>query len=181
MIVTVVELAISDTGIAAILPFQAGVSHPVLQGNNGPWGHSGHAAFAFDFRMDTGTLVIAARAGQVVKAVDSFFDDNGSPSEENFVVIRHDNGTYGRYYHLAHEGSMVTEGQWVSQGQPVALSGNTGASAGPHLHFDITGECYEWGCKTLPVSFDNICGRQVASVPVAGDSVGACPIPRVER
>ena len=85
--------------------------------------------------------MLAARAG-VVMQVESDFDKAGLNREKyggraNFVRILHDDGTMALYAHLKPEGVMVRVGQRVQAGQQIGLSGNTGFTTGPHLHFAI--------------------------------------------
>jgi len=53
------------------------------------------------------------------------------------VLIRHDDGTLGHYCHLKKGGVVVHPGQRVKTGEMIALSGSTGFSSGPHLHFCV--------------------------------------------
>jgi murein DD-endopeptidase MepM/ murein hydrolase activator NlpD len=145
-----------DAGDASyLLPFPTGDSARLIQGNNGPWGHTGHAAYAFDFVMPIGSSVAAARRGRVVAIEEQFIDGKRTPGQENYVVVRHADRTFARYYHLTKDGALVDVGQDVAAGQIIGRSGNTGASAGPHLHFDVTRDCREWGCQTIQIRFRN--------------------------
>jgi murein DD-endopeptidase MepM/ murein hydrolase activator NlpD len=138
------------------LPIPVGDSARLIQGNNGPYGHEGHAAYAFDFILKIGSNVVAARTGVVVAAEERFRDATRKPGEENFVIVHHGDSTYARYYHLTTDGALVGVGDSVHAGDTIARSGDTGASAGPHLHFDVTRGCYRWGCGTIPVAFANV-------------------------
>ncbi|MGL5540329.1 MAG: peptidoglycan DD-metalloendopeptidase family protein [Erysipelotrichaceae bacterium] len=81
-----------------------------------------------DFSAATGTSVKAADGGKVVFA-------GWDPIAGNLVTILHDNGSKTLY---AHNSSIkVSVGQRVAQGQVIALSGSTGLSTGPHVHFEI--------------------------------------------
>ena len=81
-----------------------------------------------DWATPTGTAVMASSAGTVTRA--------GWGSGYGYVVyINHADGRQTRYGHLSKV--LVSVGQTVSQGQKIALSGNTGVSTGPHLHFEI--------------------------------------------
>jgi murein DD-endopeptidase MepM/ murein hydrolase activator NlpD len=51
--------------------------------------------------------------------------------------VQHVDGSVARYIHLQKRGALVKLGDEVRQGQRIALSGNTGQTGGPHLHFDV--------------------------------------------
>lgn len=81
-----------------------------------------------DWAVPTGTAVFASCGGTVAKA--------GWGSGYGYVVyINHEDGRQTRYGHLSKV--LVKAGQTVKQGERIALSGNTGVSTGPHLHFEI--------------------------------------------
>ena len=108
----------------------------------GPSGtHTGMVRWAWDFALPIGTPIVAARDGIIAAAVDSFSGSGRRISDKpraNFVVVRHTDGTYSRYYHLEQGSNAVRVGDTVVAGQTIARSGNTGFSSGPHLHFDVT-------------------------------------------
>jgi murein DD-endopeptidase MepM/ murein hydrolase activator NlpD len=81
-----------------------------------------------DYRASTGTPITAISDGRVILARDFFF-------EGNFLVIDHGQGLLSLYMHLS--AFKVKEGDRVSKGQLVALSGGTGRSTGPHLHLGV--------------------------------------------
>jgi murein DD-endopeptidase MepM/ murein hydrolase activator NlpD len=102
-----------------------------------------------------GTVPIASRAGTVTRITDTFEDNTGVPGEENVVGITHDDGSQALYFHLAESGAMVAMGQVVRQGDVIALSGNSGNSTKPHLHFLVVGPPGTAGVGTLPITFNN--------------------------
>ena len=81
-----------------------------------------------DWATPTGTPVYASCGGTVTRA--------GWGSGYGYVVyIDHEDGRQTRYGHLSKV--LVSVGDTVKQGERIALSGNTGVSTGPHLHFEI--------------------------------------------
>ena len=105
-----------------IRPIAGGIKTQCLHGYN-----------AVDLGTPRGTHVMAAADGVVIVARSSGY--NGGYGE--YVAINHPNGTQTVYGHLSKV--YVTQGEEVTQGQVIALSGNTGDSTGPHLHFEIRG------------------------------------------
>ncbi|MET9855780.1 M23 family metallopeptidase [Streptomyces sp. NPDC006450] len=105
--------------------------------------HSGQ-----DFAVPVGTPVDAVSAGTVVKAGPNGGGDG--PAYGNAIVIKHANNTYSQYAHLSK--IQVKIGEKVSKGERIALSGNTGNSSGPHLHFEIR-TTPNYGSAVNPVSF----------------------------
>jgi murein DD-endopeptidase MepM/ murein hydrolase activator NlpD len=81
-----------------------------------------------DYRVSSGTEVAAVNSGRVILARPMFF-------EGNWVVIDHGQGLLTLYLHLSK--FSVKEGDEVSKGQPIGLSGGTGRATGPHLHLAV--------------------------------------------
>jgi len=92
-----------------------------------------HGYNAIDIGTPVGTTLYAAAAGQIIIAKHSGW--NGGYGK--YVVISHNNGTQTVYGHMSQV--IVDEGETVAQGQVIGLSGNTGHSTGPHVHFEIRG------------------------------------------
>ena len=81
-----------------------------------------------DWAVPIGTTVMASSSGTVARA--------GWVSGYGYAVyINHPDGRQTRYGHCSRV--LVSPGQYVTQGQAIAYSGNTGRSTGPHLHFEI--------------------------------------------
>lgn len=81
-----------------------------------------------DWACPVGTTIYASSAGTVVRA-----DYNGAYGYN--VLISHPDGRMTRYAHCSK--LLVSAGDYVEQGETIALSGNTGRSTGPHVHFEI--------------------------------------------
>jgi len=98
----------------------------VFQYSNGGRDTSIHAGV--DFGVPTGTQVAACGAGRVILAAARVVTGNS-------VVIEHAPGIYSLYYHL--DSINVQEGAIVQAGTLIGLSGSTGLSTGPHLHWEV--------------------------------------------
>lgn len=81
-----------------------------------------------DIVVDTGTQIRAAMSGRVA---DAGYNGNYG----NYVIMSHTDGFQTLYGHLT--SYSVVKGQQVAQGAVIGLSGNTGYSTGPHLHFGL--------------------------------------------
>jgi murein DD-endopeptidase MepM/ murein hydrolase activator NlpD len=81
-----------------------------------------------DFTVPHGTPVLTSAGGRVVFA-------RGLDIHGNCVIVDHGWGVFSSYSHLRE--MFVVPGQMVLQGEVVGLSGNTGRSTGPHLHWEI--------------------------------------------
>ena len=96
--------------------------------------HSG-----IDIYCEIGTQIRAAKSGDVYTVVNKYSNDDhptsGTASYGNYLMIHHDDGTYAIYAHLSPNG--ITSSNRVAQGDPIALSGSSGNTTGPHLHFQV--------------------------------------------
>ncbi len=90
-------------------------------------GHNG-----YDYSTGRGMTVLAAAPGEVVFAGSA---PSGCATPLKYVCIEHENGYRTFYLHL--DGICVRKGELVEAGDPVGISGNTGCSLAPHLHFAV--------------------------------------------
>ncbi|MDN6865082.1 MULTISPECIES: peptidoglycan DD-metalloendopeptidase family protein [Pseudomonas] len=138
------------------LPWRGGPFR-LTQGPNGSFSHTDpKSRYAMDIAMPEGTPIIAARGGVVVKTENQQAGRGGDASG-NFVRVQHDDGTQGVYLHLRQGSVSVKVGQRVVVGSPLGLSGNTGNSSGPHLHF-VVQRATEAGLVSIPYEFNQPVG-----------------------
>ena len=94
-------------------------------------------------------------------------------------MVLHDDWTTGEYYHLKKDGVLVEVGDRVVAGQKIGLSGNTGNSALPHLHFGVY-RAAPWGSfHSVPVHFSSADG--IVRKPRRGRLYQAVSIPSSAR
>lgn len=113
-----------ETGYA--MPVQGRLSSPFGWRNISVNGNRFHGGV--DIAANSGTRVVAARSGRVTRA--GWWGTYGY-----VVVIDHGDGSETRYAHLSTY--AVNAGEVVRQGDHIGAVGSTGASTGPHLHFEI--------------------------------------------
>ncbi|WP_326720233.1 M23 family metallopeptidase [Streptomyces sp. NBC_00243] len=105
------------------------------------WSSGSHTGI--DFHAASGTSVHAVGSGTVVEA-------GWGGAYGNNIVIKMNDGTYTQYGHLSSIG--VSVGQTVTPGQQIGLSGSTGNTTGPHLHFEARTTA-EYGSDIDPVAY----------------------------
>lgn len=108
-----------------------------------------------DFAAPTGTPVYAS--GDSTVQTKRF-----SRSAGNMVVLDHGEGMVTRYFHLDDFADGLENGRSVRQGETIGYVGSTGASTGPHLHYEIIVD----GEKLDPLTFDT-----TTVEPLSGDGI----------
>ena len=117
-----------------------------------PKGHSG-----IDYGCPEGTEVLASSDGIVMRAAYA------ATGYGNYVIIRHGEEIGTVYAHL--KMSFVSVGAKVSQGDVIGLSGNTGNSTGPHLHFEARTVWSDYTKHFDPMLLPLICVNDTATQP----------------
>ncbi len=123
----IIEVGTKETGTGTgnlMLPVE---DYVLTSGFKWRWGrlHGG-----VDLAVEEGTPVSAADNGKVIVAETGYGGGYG-----NYVILDHQNGLKTLYGHNSE--LLVSVGDIVKKGETIALSGNTGNSTGPHLHFEI--------------------------------------------
>ena len=128
-------LSSSSPNYNAITSYFGGRESPV------PGASTNHRGI--DIGVSTGTPVYASADGYVL-------DVQYTNARGLFVLIKHGDNLYTRYQHLS--SASVSAGQYVSRGQQIARSGNTGIGSGPHLHFEVLTQPY-YGYEVNPLNY----------------------------
>lgn len=144
-----------DNSYIYTLPFENKKKVFLIQAYESWFSHKGERAL--DFKVKQGTKICAARDG-IVTAMREDSEKGGlkpeNLSDGNYVTIQHNDSSVAHYWHLQKDGVTVNVGDTVKVGQWIGLSGNTGYSAFPHLHFEVQGYNASGEYKQLATRFN---------------------------
>lgn len=112
-----------------------------------------------------GQELIAPADGTVVYAVDGVHDNipgemNRMFAPGNLVVIKHAEKEYSLFAHFKQNSIRVKVGEKVKQGQTLGLSGNSGNSSEPHLHFQVQNTPFFSSEASMKVFFEMVTAKQ---------------------
>ncbi|HEX6171571.1 MAG TPA: M23 family metallopeptidase [Chitinophagaceae bacterium] len=145
---------IDDSSYIYSLPFENKKKVFLIQAYDSKMSHKGE--LALDFKVKKKTKICAAREGVVIAARGDSEKGGLKPenmSDGNHISIKHYDGSIAHYWHLIKDGVLVNVGDTVTKGQVIGLTGNTGYSAFPHLHFEVIGYDGTGAYKQLPTRF----------------------------
>ena len=141
------------------LPYPKGKRYKIIQSFGGRFSHNlEHSKYAIDFGLQIGDTITAARSGIVI-LVKEDSKTHGKTRDyidyANKIKILHDDGTIADYVHLDFNGALVKVGDQVKTGQPIGISGLTGFTTLPHLHFVV----YKEQSVAIPIFFKKHKGK----------------------
>ncbi|MEM6686415.1 MAG: M23 family metallopeptidase [Bacteroidota bacterium] len=145
-----------------LLPYKP--KRKLIQGNFGNFSHNHAGSFhAFDFGTKIGDTIYAAREGKVISIKDDSKKHGRTRKFSNFanyIVIMHDDETTAHYYHLDYKGVLVANGDTVTRGQAIGISGMTGFTTVQHLHFVVRIPTEDKGNISIPIEFEGFEGKK---------------------
>lgn len=131
----------------------------ILQGFHGSFSHDHDMSrFALDFSLPVGDTLYAAASGYVVEVVEGYKyggkDESWIEFGNKIIFYNPASNRFFLYSHLVQNGSFVSRGEYIEAGQPIGLSGNTGFSTKPHLHFAVlAADKLRDGLTSIPFDF----------------------------
>ncbi|MFI5187032.1 MAG: M23 family metallopeptidase [Chitinophagales bacterium] len=141
------------------LPFPKNRSYKIIQGYNGSHSHNAdNSRHAIDFSLKINDTVCSAADGYVVGVVKDY--SLGGTTKDwidysNYITIYHPKcGLFSQYVHLIKNGSFVKVGDTVTKGQSIGLSGMTGYTTVPHLHFNVLKPDKKEGWVSTDIEFE---------------------------
>ena len=150
------ELVISSNKIKS-LPYSKRQSYKLLQGNNSTPSHNSNLSrYAFDFTMSIGDTIASSQDGYVIAVIDGYngwgYSDKWKSYGNQVMIYDTVSHLFTMYGHLKQHGSLVKVGEYVTIGQPIALSGKTGQTSEEHLHFNVLqADSGKSGLKSYPL------------------------------
>lgn len=148
-----------DSSFNYAFPFLKAYTSKIIQGYNGNFSHFGSfSAKTLDFDMKIGDTIVAARDGIVAKIMVKHNKQGTTEAFKkygNYIMIYHSDNTFSQYVHLKQYGNLVEVGDSIKANQPIALSGFTGMTTVPHLHFGVY-KSTKNGLVSIPVILDSI-------------------------
>lgn len=135
------------------LPFPRGKRYKIIQSFGGNFSHNKtHSRYALDIGTQIGDTITAARPGTVVFVKEDSKEHCRTPKcadKGNKIIVVHDDGSLAHYVHLDFEGALVEVGEHIEDSQPIGISGMTGFTTTPHLHFVLL----KPGSVSIPFKF----------------------------
>ena len=127
-----------DAAFQYHLPYSKNAVFTVSQGYQGSISHQNK--FALDFSMPSGTTIYSSREGTVLDVVEN--NSQGCATQDcakydNYIIIRHSDGSFAKYAHIKADGAVVAIGDVISLGQLIGYTGKTGWTDAPTLHFEV--------------------------------------------
>jgi murein DD-endopeptidase MepM/ murein hydrolase activator NlpD len=143
-----------DSSYIYSLPFKQGKRVFLIQAYDSKMSHN--REFALDFKVKKSTRIFASREGVVIGLRED--SDRGGLKDENlsdgnYISIKHPDESIAHYWHLQKDGVLVNLGDTIKKRQAIAISGNTGYSAFPHLHLEVQGYDSNGNYQQLPTRF----------------------------
>ena len=141
------------------LPIPENKAVQIVQGYNGSYSHfKATSKFAIDFELNVGDTIFAAYEGFAVQVREGYTKGGNDikllDHANNIIIYNPQTGLFFQYSHLAFQGALVEVGEWVKQGQPIGISGMTGYTDIPHLHFNVLApDPRELRLISVPVDF----------------------------
>ena len=159
------------------LPTPAGYRWVVTQGPYGAYSHWGRAVHAYDIAPSgeggkAARWVVAMRPG-VVHAFDLGLGQ--TPHRRifgNYITLRHDDGEFSHYAHLKTGSFLVSTGQRVEAGQPLAQVGTSGFSFGVHVHVQVT-RALSISSPSIPFRFEDLPSAKPRGTVISRNSAPA--------
>ncbi|WP_411767087.1 M23 family metallopeptidase [Winogradskyella sp. A3E31] len=153
-----------DTTYNYALPFLKDYKSSIIQGYNGQFSHKGQfSSKTLDFSMDIGDTIVAARDGVVISTIVNH-NKQGTTEDfrkyGNYIMVYHDDNTFSQYVHLKQNGNLVAVGDSIKRNQPIALSGFTGLTTTPHLHFGVYKPTHT-GFESIDIIIDSIPAKEL--------------------